>query len=184
MSDGHFDGLVIGAGHNGLITAAYLAKAGMRVGVVEGRPAVGGGFSTEEVTAPGFQHNLHAIHTKLHESPVDRDLELGRYGVSYVFPNPKMGFVRHDDWFVYYQGRERNVASIARVSKRDSATYEKVSAVWQRWYRDFILPYLYAPPVPHDEWEADVASRPGGTDFLTIVRDLSPVEYARDLFES
>src|ERR1700688_1246166 len=52
-----FDIVVAGAGHNSLVTAAYLAKAGYRVVVLEYRPQVGGGVKTEEVTLPGFKHD-------------------------------------------------------------------------------------------------------------------------------
>ena len=50
MDKPHFDGIIIGAGHNGLTTAAYLAKAGLKIAVVESRPNVGGCFTTEELT--------------------------------------------------------------------------------------------------------------------------------------
>lgn len=184
MADLRFDGIVIGAGHNGLITAAYLAKAGLRVAVFDGRPNVGGGFSTEELTVPGFKHNIHAIHCKLHDSPVHGDLDLGRYGVSYIFPQPKMAFVRHDSYFVYYQDVERNAQSIARFSPRDAETYRKVARTWHQWYVDFILPELYSSPDPPDVWEEKIRKRPGGKDYLGVVLEHSPITYAEELFES
>ncbi len=184
MNEGPFDGIVIGAGHNGLITASYLARAGMSVAVFEARPNVGGGFSTEEVTLPGFKHNLHTIHSKIHESPAHGDLELDRYGVSYLFPQPKMAFVRHDEYFVYYQGTRRNYESISRISRKDAETYRKVTAKWHQWYLDFILPELYSAPKPPDEWESEIRKQPGGEEYLSVVLGLSPVEYAAHLFES
>ena len=57
MAD-RFDVVVAGAGHNSLIAAAYLSKAGYRCLVLEGRPVVGGNCVTEELTLPGFQHEL------------------------------------------------------------------------------------------------------------------------------
>ena len=54
------DGIVIGGGHNGLICAAYMARAGLHVAVIERNPELGGGCTTEEVTLPGFRHNLHS----------------------------------------------------------------------------------------------------------------------------
>src|SRR3989338_5634613 len=112
MNNSRFDGIVIGGGHNGLITAAYLAKAGLRIAVFEFRPNVGGAFSTEELTVPGFRHNLHALYCKMHESPVHGDFDLGRHGVSYIFPTPKEAFVRHDSYFLYYQNVQANYDSI------------------------------------------------------------------------
>ncbi|HLC08127.1 MAG TPA: FAD-dependent oxidoreductase, partial [Methyloceanibacter sp.] len=120
MSDSRFDGIVIGAGHNGLITAAYLAKAGLKVAVLESRPTVGGAFATEELSVPGFKHNTHAIYCKMHDSPVNADLELERYGVSYIFPRAKKAFVRRDSCFVYYQDIEATENSIRRFSGKDA----------------------------------------------------------------
>ncbi len=60
MPDASFDAVIIGAGHNGLTLAAYLAKAGMSVGIFERRHEDGGCANTEEATVPGFHHNLHA----------------------------------------------------------------------------------------------------------------------------
>jgi len=184
MSDTQFDGIVIGAGHNGLITAAYLAKAGLKIAVFEERQTVGGGFATDEVTAPGFKHQLHAHYIKIHESPVHTDLELERYGINYVFPDPKMAIVRNSSYFLYHQNREKTYNSIKRISAKDAETYREMSTKWHRWYVDFILPEIYAPPKPHDQWEADILAKPGGEEYLDAVKNYSPVEYGEKLFES
>ena len=82
-----YDAIVIGGGHNGLITAAYLAKAGFKMLVIERNPEIGGGTTTDEVTLPGFRHNLHAnFHFGCVDAPWFRDLELHRYGFSYILP--------------------------------------------------------------------------------------------------
>lgn len=78
-----YDVVIIGAGHNGLVCAAYLARAGRRVLVLEGRSEVGGAAVTGEL-APGFKvsscaHLLYALHPK-----VQRELELHRYGFAYA----------------------------------------------------------------------------------------------------
>lgn len=184
MNKPRFDGIIIGAGHNGLITAAYLARAGVKVAVFESRPNVGGGFATEELTVPGFKHLIHAIHCKMHDSPVHGDLELERYGVSYLFPKPKKAFIRHDSYFLYYQDVEANYQSIKRISVKDAETYRKVARKWQQWYLDFILPELYSAPKPADEWEAELRKKPGGAEYLEVALHTSPLEYANSLFES
>ncbi|MAF49512.1 MAG: hypothetical protein CMM10_14730 [Rhodospirillaceae bacterium] len=184
MSSTQFDGIVIGAGHNGLITAAYLAKAGLKIAVLEARPTVGGGFSTDEVTAPGFKHNLHAHYCKIHESPAQTDLELDRYGVAYVFPDPKMAIVRKDGYFLYHQDREKTYNSIKRFSEKDAETFREMSKKWHQWYVDFILPEMYSVPKPPGEWEAEIRSKPGGEEYLNVVMNYSPLEYARELFET
>src|SRR5579863_5160780 len=76
-----FDYVVAGAGHNSLICAAYLAKAGNRVLVLEGRPTIGGGCKTQEVCLPGFKEDLcSSVHGGFRTNPVFRELSLSDYG--------------------------------------------------------------------------------------------------------
>src|SRR3954463_6310350 len=74
-----FDGIIVGGGHNGLTCAAYLAKAGLSVAVVERNPVAGGGCATRELTLPGFRHNTHSNYHFIEEGPVPADLELRDY---------------------------------------------------------------------------------------------------------
>jgi len=184
MNKTRFDGIIIGAGHNGLITAAYLARAGLKVAVFEARPNVGGGFATEELTVPGFKHNIHAIHCKIHDSPVHGDLGLDRYGLSYLFPEPKKAFVRRDSYFLFHQNVDATYNSIRRISARDAETYRKVARQWQQWYLDIILPELYSAPKSAQEWEAETRKKPGGKEYVEAVLGYSPAEYAAELFET
>ena len=72
-----YDGIIIGAGHHGLVLGSYMAKAGLDVLVVERRLKYGGGLCTEESTLPGFYHNLHSInHFHISETPWFKDLGL------------------------------------------------------------------------------------------------------------
>ncbi|OGA87997.1 MAG: hypothetical protein A3G27_13640 [Betaproteobacteria bacterium RIFCSPLOWO2_12_FULL_66_14] len=184
MNDERYDGIIIGAGHNGLITAAYLAKAGLKVAVFEARPNVGGAFTTEELSAPGFKHNIHAVYLKIHDSPVHSDLDLGRYGVSYIFPRVKQSFIKHDSYFIFYQDVEATYESLKRVSRKDAETFRRVAKQWRQWYVDFLLPQMYSAPKPPDEWEAQVLKKPGGREYRDVALNYSPVEYAAELFES
>ena len=79
MSNARFDAVVIGGGHNGLTTANYLARGGMRVCVLEQRPVVGGAAVTEEFH-PGYRNSLASYVVSLLRDEVVRDLELERYG--------------------------------------------------------------------------------------------------------
>jgi phytoene dehydrogenase-like protein len=70
-----YDGIIVGGGHNGLICASYLAKAGLKIAVIERNDAMGGGCTTSEFVAPGFKHNSHytaASRTLLNPSRVSR----------------------------------------------------------------------------------------------------------------
>lgn len=76
-----FDVLIIGAGHNGLITGAYLASAGYHVGVFERRPIVGGAVVTEEIV-PGYQFDLGgSAHILIRLTPIVEELDLERFGL-------------------------------------------------------------------------------------------------------
>src|SRR5712671_3985386 len=89
--DDRYDIVVAGGGHNSLVTTAYLAKAGYRCVVLEGRPIIGGGVKTAEVSLVGFQHDLcSSAHTAIFDNPLMRDdeLKLGDYGLEYIQPDP------------------------------------------------------------------------------------------------
>lgn len=150
MSDTTFDAVIIGAGHNGMALGAYLAKAGWSVGVFEKRGEEGGGLCTEELTRPGFLHNVHAnYHTLVGICPVYDDLELvSRHGLRYVQPPVQMASVFKDgSALVVHTDLDKTCKSIARFSQKDADTFR---AVYEeaRGYRDLILRTLmYSPPV-------------------------------------
>src|SRR5262245_52819494 len=82
-----YDAIVIGAGHNGLVTAAYLAKAGWKVLVLERRPVVGGACVTEEVF-PGFKVSTAAYVNSLFRPEIIRDLRLADHGFALLERSP------------------------------------------------------------------------------------------------
>jgi len=150
MSDATYDAVIIGAGHNGMALAAYLAKAGWSVGIFEKRAEEGGGLCTEELTRPGFLHNVHAnYHTLVGICPVYDDLELiSRHGLRYVQPPVQMASAFDDGTaLVVHTDLDKTCESIARFSRKDADTFH---AVYEeaRGYRDLILRTLmYSPPV-------------------------------------
>src|SRR3990172_3227239 len=128
MPDASYDAVVIGAGHNGLSLAAYLAKAGLKVGIFERRHEDGGGANTEEVTIPGFHHNLHAQYMEFIDyMPIYHDFELEKMGARMILPDTQLGITFADGRppiVIYRPGLDdKTHASIAHYSKHDADTW-------------------------------------------------------------
>ncbi|OKH22400.1 beta-carotene ketolase [Hydrococcus rivularis NIES-593] len=145
-----YDVIIIGAGHNGLVCAAYLLKAGYSVLLLEKRPVPGGAATTEEAMpedAPGFKFNLCAIdHEFIFLGPVIEELELDRYGLEYLWCDPTV-FCPHPDgkYFLAYQSLEKTCAEIARYSQRDAQKYAEFIQYWSRLI-GAIAPLFNVPP--------------------------------------
>src|SRR5437763_13942790 len=85
---GTYDAIIIGAGHNGLVAACYLARAGWKVLVLERRYLVGGACVTEENVFPGFKVSTAAYVNSLFRKEIVRDLRLGDYGFAMLERTP------------------------------------------------------------------------------------------------
>ncbi|MGF1486058.1 MAG: beta-carotene ketolase CrtO [Prochloraceae cyanobacterium] len=145
-----YDAIIIGAGHNGLVCAAYLLKAGLKVLLLEKRSVPGGAATTEEVIpklAPGFKFNLCAIdHEFIFLGPVIEELELAKYGLKYLYCDPSV-FCPHPDgrYFLAYRSLEKTCQEIARYSSRDAEKYADFINYWQR-LMNAVSPMFNAPP--------------------------------------
>jgi beta-carotene ketolase (CrtO type) len=145
-----YDVVIIGAGHNGLVCAAYLLKAGYSVLLLEKRSVPGGAATTEEAMpeeAPDFKFNLCAIdHEFIHLGPVVEELELTKYSLEYLYCDPVV-FCPHPDgkYFLGHRSVEKTCAEIARYSPRDAQKYAEFTDFWQRVI-GAITPIFNAPP--------------------------------------
>ncbi|WP_339376829.1 beta-carotene ketolase CrtO [Nostoc sp. 106C] len=145
-----YDVVIIGAGHNGLVCAAYLLKAGYSVLLLEKRSVPGGAATTEECLpqeAPGFKFNLCAIdHEFIHLGPVVEELELEKYGLEYLECDPVV-FCPHPDgkYFLAHKSLEKTCAEIARYNERDAKKYAEFTDYWQRAL-GAMIPMFNAPP--------------------------------------
>lgn len=121
------DVVVAGAGHNSLIAAAYLAKAGFEVVVLEARDIIGGNTVTEELTLPGFKHDSCAsAHVLIQSNPLMRnnELELDGYGLRYVFTDPAVVMPFEDGaGITMWRDRGRTAEELARFSRSDATAY-------------------------------------------------------------
>jgi phytoene dehydrogenase-like protein len=179
-----YDGIIIGAGHHGLILGSYLARAGLDILLVERRLAYGGGLCTREVTLPGFHHNLHSInHFHISETPWFKDLNLGAR-VTYITPRYEFGQA-HQDGSALVLGRdlEESVANIARFSKKDAATFREWNRKAEKITAQIFLPERYAEPLSKEERESLLSRTALGREFLEV-SNRQPLDVVRELFEN
>src|SRR5579871_3155486 len=117
-----YDAIVVGAGHNGLVCGAYLAKAGLRVLALERRGVVGGAAVTEEFS-PGFRASRFSYVMSLLHPRVIADLELRAFGLEVLPANDLFCPLGGDDYLVFSDDEARTCAEFARFSRRDAAAY-------------------------------------------------------------
>jgi len=179
-----YDGIIIGAGHHGLVLGSYLAKCGLDILLVDRRLKYGGGLSTEEVTAPGFYHNLHSInHFHISETPWFKDLNLADR-VTYITPRYELGQPHLDgSALVFGRDLEETLANVTRFSKRDAATFRDWNRRAEEITRSIFLPERYSEPLPQAEREALLSQSAIGRDFLAVTRR-QPFDVVQELFEN
>jgi phytoene dehydrogenase-like protein len=142
---GSYDAIIIGGGHNGLVTAAYLAKAGRKVLVLERRHVVGGACVTEEVF-PGFKVSTAAYVNSLFRKEIIRDLRLADYGFAVLERSPS-SFTPFPDGRSLLMGPDRDLTlrEVAKFSGRDAENLPKYEAMLER-VADVIEPTLLMKP--------------------------------------
>jgi len=187
--------VVIGAGHNGLTTAFYLAKAGLKPIVLERRPIVGGAATTEEI-APGFKcptlaHTIGPLRVS-----IVRDMRLEQRGVEFVRPDPRLIALSKDGRPLAFSSDERRTAEAIRAfSSRDADRYGEFCAVLSRLAR-FLDPILTSTPPSIDSpdrgdiWELLKTGRRfralGKKDGFRLLRwgPMAAADLVREWFES
>lgn len=141
-----YDAIVVGAGHNGLVTACYLAKANWKVLVLERRSVVGGACVTEEGIFPGFKVSTAAYVNSLFRPEIIRDLRLHSYGFELLERSPA-SFSPFPDGRSLMLGVDKasDAAQIATFSRRDAARYPEYEAMLER-VAAFVEPTLVQKP--------------------------------------
>ena len=176
-----FDGVIIGGGHNGLTLGAYMSRAGLKVCVLEGTAAIGGGCSTQEPILPGFRFNLHSnFYIAWANAPLTHDLELQRFGFSTIEPPVQQGVVFRDGTaLTIHKDIAKSYASIARFSRRDADTYRAMHETYAVKMRPLFAALMYNPPLAPVEMRERL-SGVMGQEFLSFAQqDLFTVVDAR-----
>lgn len=150
-----FDIVAMGAGHNGLVAAAYLAKAGKKVLVLERKSYPGGGVTTRELNTPGYWHDEHSsVHIMIQGNPMLRQDELGliaKHGLNYHYSPVPHATIFPDQSALYtYKDVDKTCECFARLSPKDAETYRSFVTMSQQILKVF-MPGLYSPPPPLGE---------------------------------
>src|ERR671937_2416613 len=121
--NGKYDAIVIGGGHNGLVAAAYLAKAGKKTLVLERRPVLGGAAVTEEVF-PGFRFSVASYVVSLLRPEIIRQLDLPRFGLE-ILPLDGTFTPLEGDYLWRVNDHGRTMRELRRWSRTDAEAYEE-----------------------------------------------------------
>ena len=183
----HYDIVAMGAGHNGLVAAAYLAKAGKKVLVLERKPYPGGGVSTQQLNTPGYWHDEHSsVHIMIQGNPMIRQDELGlisQHGLEYHYSPVPHATIFPDQSVLYtYKDVDKTCEAFAKISPKDAETYRNFVKMSSDILKVF-MPGLYSPPPPLGELVAMLDRSDEGRLMLEyMTRDC--LSLVNDLYES
>ena len=177
------DVAIIGAGPNGLITAAYLAKAGLNVVLLERRYEVGGGLATEEILFPCYYANTHATyHLMVDYMPALADFDLANHSLQFVKPNRQTGILFKDGTSWIMSAKIQDTADqIMKFSREDAVSFEKYARLFIQIIEEILAPATYYRPLPPIELAVKTERTPLGKEMMKLAED-SPVEIIDRMF--
>ncbi|MDO9228874.1 MAG: NAD(P)/FAD-dependent oxidoreductase [Syntrophales bacterium] len=186
MRELEFDGIIIGAGPNGLTTAGYLAKAGLKVAVLERRYEIGGGLATENLLLPGMLVDSHAIYHMMCEyAPPLRDFELEtRYDMKWIYPDLQVVMPFQDGTYLaLYSDPEKSAESIRKFSEKDAESFLNFASISDEAMDIFLAPASYVNPLPSIEQAAKLELHPA-TKWDDELTGYSPRQIVDSWFEN
>lgn len=173
-----YDAIVIGAGHNGLTCACYLAKSGLTVLVLEDYHSIGGMTLTEQITLPGFWSDVHAYGYQLANlSPVPFELGLERYGFELIYPEISLShiFPNYHGCVSLYKSLDKTLKSIQKFSDKDARSWNEMFKEYKS-NRELIISSLNSPPSGPIEYAKGVSPNDELTKSKTA---LAGIEFRR-----
>jgi phytoene dehydrogenase-like protein len=182
--ESEFDVVIIGAGPNGLIAGAYLAKAGLSVAVCERRFEAGGGLATEENLYPCYASNPHVLyHMMVDYMPAIRDFDLDGPALTWILPNAQTGMVFEDGSSLLLSRMVNDTKdSISKYSFKDAVSFGKVIRKWRRIVDEIVAPATYIPPMAPIEITMAMQQTEIGREMLEIT-ERTPLDIITDTFE-
>ena len=168
-SEANADVVVAGGGHNALVAAAYLTKAGFTCLVLDARSTMGGDTATEELTLPGFWHDTcSTAHNLIQASPTLRndELRLRAYGLEYIQPDPVVHLPFPDGmWLTQWRDVDRTCDEFAKFSRRDAEAFRRMMEEYDG-VKGVFGAYRYTPIGWGPSLQERLAERPDGNRWL------------------
>ena len=193
-TDKNYDAIIVGGGHNGLVNGAYLAKAGLKVLIVERRHLVGGAAITEELR-PGFHFTSFSYALSLLRPDIVQDLDLVKHGFMPILMPSSFAPMENGDYLLLGQDRDENIKEIMRHSPHDADAMDRYEYDVERVCQvvkpllDKVPPNIFGKS-PEDLAEtAELVQHLGGVD-QKVIHDLvrlltgSAADFLDDYFES
>ncbi|XP_019849387.1 PREDICTED: pyridine nucleotide-disulfide oxidoreductase domain-containing protein 2-like isoform X1 [Amphimedon queenslandica] len=164
-----YDAVIVGGGHNGLVAAAYLSKAGKKVAVFERRHVLGGAAVTEEIV-PGFKFSRASYLLSLLRPVVFKDLELKRHGLNFYFrdPNSFTPIINSNESLLLGGDQNKNRKEIAKFSVKDAEVYGD----YEEWLER--LSYSLDPLLDYVPFNLSHINSSSWRDRVQVIRSMIP----------